>query len=318
MNYWTYIIRPGFLLLLLQPLAYAGPTDPIMQQGDSVITQQQFDAQMSKIPQRDRVAYLLDGERAKKTLQQLMMFQRIADDAKKMGFETDPNVQLRIQLAGVKELAEAYLNHKEEEKLSGADFELMAKEYYLVHKQEFNNPGSIDVAHILIGTANRSEAEARLLSNQLYSKLITDPTQWEKFVVEYSEDSASRGNGGKYLAVLRGKMVKPFEDAAFNLKNSGDISEPVLTQFGFHIIRLDAIHKTEYLPFESVKNKLISQQQQTYIKKARNDYISYINLSEPVIIPDCALDEMVDRYFKDDKHKAALEACLLDKSSEGK
>ncbi len=314
MRYFNYTILCILLVLSLNSHSNAGPKDPIIVQGDSVVTQENFDAEIFKIPAKDRLPFLVDGERAKKTLQVLLRYQRIADDARKSGFDKNPTVQQRIRLAETRELADAYLDHIEENKLTEANFELMAKEYYLLHKQEFVNTGSRDIAHILISTNGRGKEAAQIVINDLYAKLISEPELWGEFVTEFSEDPGSKGNGGKYLAVTRGKMVKPFEDAAFSLNQSGEISKPIVTQFGYHIIRLDKVYETDFIPFEAVKNKLVSEQQITFSRNARNEYISHINTSDPVVIPDCALDEMVARYFKTDEYNVALAACLRDKS----
>lgn len=302
--------------ILILSGVHAAPQDPIMIQGESVVTQQEFDARISKIPSRDRAAFLMDGERAKKILQTLMMNQRIADDAKKSGFADDPNIQVRLKLAMVHELSAAYLDYLEKQKSNAANFELMAKEYYLTNKAKYTSEPSIDVAHILIGVADRSTKEALSLANELYTQLINDPTLWGKYVLEYTDDSGSRGNGGTYIQVVRGKMVKSFENKAFSMEAIGEISKPVQTNYGFHIIRLDKKHPVVQQSFDAVKDKLVTQMRSSFTKKARNNYISHINMRDEVIIPECALDEMLTRYYKDDKTTSSYKACLANKNAQ--
>lgn len=79
--------------------------------------------------------------------------------------------------------------------------------------------------HILVPT----ELEAIKLKNE-----ITNFENFQKFASMYSKCPSGR-NGGNLGCFERGQMVKPFEDAAFN-GNIGEVSEPVKTQFGYHLL----------------------------------------------------------------------------------
>ena len=301
--------------LISVPVVMAGSTDPIITQGSSSVSQQEFDGRISRIPQKDRLSFLRDGSRVEKILRQLIMDRRIADEARKTGFENDPLVQQRLKLAMDSELAKAWLDSIQAQQLNAADFQQMAKEYYLTHKNTFKSVESIDVAHILVGSDNRTEEAAKKLSAELYARLIANPGLWEELVIEYSDDPGSKSKGGKYLAVVPGKMVKAFEDTAFAIQNVGEIASPVKTQFGYHIIRLDAHNPAATIPFEEVEAQLTQQQQQSFAQKARVDYISGINTMENLVIPDCAVEEMMLRYFDDNGVKESYQECLAGTAS---
>ncbi len=301
------------LVLCVATVAQAGEHDPIIKQASSVVTQQDFDARISRIPKKDRLPFLRDGGRVEKALRQLMLDKRIADEARLAGFDKKPMVKLRLQLAVESELADAWLDSVEASKVDAADFELMAKEYYMIHPQEFKQPASVDVAHILISIENRSDAEALKLVTKVHSQLSENPDRWNQLVLEYSEDPGSKGNSGKYLGVVPGKMVPPFESAAFALRQPGDITKPVKTTFGYHLIRLDAKNEASVIPYAEVKRKLISQQQRKYTKKARTNYLSGINTADDLVIPDCAIEEMMARYFDKDGVQESWLDCLAKK-----
>ena len=75
-------------------------------------------------------------------------------------------------------------------------------------------------------------------------------------VITYSEDPSANSNKGKFTNVKRGDMVRTFEAKAFEMEE-GEISGPVRTQYGYHIIRLDAKIAPEQLGFDEVKWRLI-------------------------------------------------------------
>lgn len=102
-------------------------------------------------------------------------------------------------------------------------------------------PGSIRASHILIAykgaarsTATRSKQEARQLIDGLLER-VRGGESFEEIAKAYSDCPTSE-RGGDLGFFKRGKMVKPFEDAAFNLK-VGEISDVIETEFGFHIIK---------------------------------------------------------------------------------
>ena len=203
-----------------------------------------------------------------------------------------------------------------------ADFELMAKEYYMTHKRELSSAASVDLSHILVSTqeaadgSKRSDKDAKALIEKISSQLQLDPQKWDELVNLYSEDPGSRNKGGQYLAVTPGKMVKPFEDTAFALKRIGEISKPVKTQFGYHIIRLDAKNPATIPSFEDVKDDLVAAQRKRYNTTTTTEFISNINTSAPLVIPDCAIEEMMERYFDNPGVSKTYSECLSKKSSE--
>ena len=117
--------------------------------------------------------------------------------------------------------------------------------------------GSVTVAHILIKTGKDAKpeeiAKAKAKSDSIYA-LIKSGADFEELVQQYSEDKTSSGNGGKLEAFTTGKMVMPFQEASFALKNPGDISSPIQTAFGWHIIKL--IEKKPNGSFEEMKEEL--------------------------------------------------------------
>ena len=107
-------------------------------------------------------------------------------------------------------------------KVSDADI----KQYYDTHKSQYVQPESREVRHILV--------TKKALADSLYQQLKSGGN-FAKLAKQYSKDPGSAANGGK-LTVSKGQTVPEFDRTAFALK-TGQISQPVHTQYGYHIIQ---------------------------------------------------------------------------------
>ena len=109
-----------------------------------------------------------------------------------------------------------------------------------VHAKK-ENPGQINAAHILIPfpqDADIAQANDALKKiNEIYDNLMANG-DFSELAKKYSKDPGSASKGGELGWFGIGMMVKEFQDTAFGLKKIGDISKPVKTQFGYHIIKL--------------------------------------------------------------------------------
>jgi parvulin-like peptidyl-prolyl isomerase len=128
--------------------------------------------------------------------------------------------------------------------------------YYVNHTSEFKQPASRTVRHILV--------KKKTLAQSIYSQL-KGGANFAKLAKKYSIDTASAAQGGKYDAV-KGQSVAAFDKVAFQLKVN-EISPPVHTQYGWHVIQaLTAIKpattKTEKQAASSIKSQLLTNKQQ--------------------------------------------------------
>ncbi len=109
---------------------------------------------------------------------------------------------------------------------------------YLANKARYDTPESVTASHILISLAENAskQDEAKALEKiaQIQAKL-KENVSFADLAKEFSDDPGSAAGGGSLGTFTRGQMVKPFEEAAFALEN-GKVSEPVRSQFGYHLI----------------------------------------------------------------------------------
>ncbi len=133
------------------------------------------------------------------------------------------------------------------------------KKFYLENQSRFQTPEERRASHILIpaaATASPEEkAKAKAQAEDLLKQVKANPKKFGELAAKFSKDPGSAEKGGDLGFFGRGLMVKPFDEAAFSMK-VGDIAGPVETQYGYHIIRLDAIKAMQSTPLEAVKAQI--------------------------------------------------------------
>ena len=141
------------------------------------------------------------------------------------------------------------------------------KDFYEQNQEQFKIPQKVEARHILIKVAQDAEEEKvneALKRAQDIFDMAQKGQDFEELAKQYSE-GPTKDNGG-YLGVFeKQSMVKPFADKAFSMK-AGDISEPVKTMFGWHIIKVvakfDASVQTMAMASEIIKKELEQQEMQ--------------------------------------------------------
>lgn len=158
--------------------------------------------------------------------------------------------------------------------VSVSDEEL--RSYYNENLSRYTQAEERRASHILINAGKdepadlRNKAKAR--AQALLDEVRKNPGEFEALARKNSQDPGSAQRGGDLDFFPRGAMVKPFEDAAFAMK-TGEISDLVESDFGFHIIKLTAVRGGEKRPFEAVRAELLAevskqQAQKRYVELA--------------------------------------------------
>lgn len=128
--------------------------------------------------------------------------------------------------------------------------------YFEERRAQFETPEERRASHILIavpaGATPEEKAQAREKAEGLLAQAKKSPSAFAELAKTSSEDPGSAAEGGDLGFFVRGKMVKPFDDAVFGMK-VGDIAGPVETQFGLHIIKLEAITPGQAPKLETIK-----------------------------------------------------------------
>lgn len=131
------------------------------------------------------------------------------------------------------------------------------KTYYEENQAEFFSPETVEARHILVAVDKDADAEtveaARLKAADIHARVVNGEDFGE--LAKQLSEGPSKDQGGYLGTFGRGRMVKPFEDAAFALQ-TGDISEPVRTDFGWHIIKVEQHKAAETLTLEASRDRI--------------------------------------------------------------
>jgi peptidyl-prolyl cis-trans isomerase C len=147
--------------------------------------------------------------------------------------------------------------------------------FYQENPESFQAPEQVQAAHILFKfeeNAPQSLKDQKRLEMAGILGRIEKGSDFGEMAKAHS-DCPSKEQGGDLGLFERGKMVKPFEDAAFNL-NAGELSDIVESPFGYHLIKVLDKKEPETIQLEAVKDKLTDHLRQ---RKEQDQFIAYVD-----------------------------------------
>lgn len=269
----------------------AASAEQVLLESDQVkITSMDFDAEVERIPVEHREEFLSSKVRIRKLLENMLVYKTLAEQARKAGIDKEPQIKKRLELAADKLLSQEQTN-RSVDSLKLPNFESRARELYKINIGQYTLPEKVNVLHILVDSQNRTDEEALKRIQEVRAKAL-EGMPFDALAQEYSDDPSAKENKGNLGFFEAGKMVKPFSDAAFALSVPGEISEPVKTQFGYHIIRLLEKQAAKLRPFDEVKTEIVKGLQDKYIADYRQEQVGKI-ISDPSLKLH---EEAVDRY----------------------
>jgi len=191
-------------------------------------------------------------------LSEIIAQELLYSEALENGFEKEEGFVVVLEQMK-KSLLMQYAANKLMSSVSVDDEEVRA--YFEANKAMFSQPKTVAASHILVDT----EKEAMKILDEINNGL-----EFSDAARQYSR-CPSKDSGGALGEFSQGKMVPEFEQAAFSME-VGEISQPIQTQFGYHIIKVDKINEAKESSFEDVKDEvknqcLFSKQQKIYLEK---------------------------------------------------
>jgi peptidyl-prolyl cis-trans isomerase C len=242
-----------------QPVA-----DPIViAAGDLTIRQSEFENALKTLPAEYQQYAMAAGKR--QFAEDYLRMKMLASEGLKAGMDKDPEVVRQLALMKENLVANAQLQ-KIEKGITVSDEDL--KKVYETKQKDYEQ---VTAKHILIafkGSPAAQPSKPELTEEQAKAKAtelrkqIAAGASFEELAKKESDDTGSGANGGDLGDFNHGQMVPEFEAAAFAAK-VGEVTEPVRTQYGFHLIKVE---KHGLTPFDQVKPFLEKTERQSKLQ----------------------------------------------------
>lgn len=267
----------------------------LAQSGPAIVTQGDFDAYMTRIPESDHVAFLNSPSRVEQALTQLVVVRHYMAEAERTGLlEEALHQALMFQTAAV--LTADRMTERFVEENTLEDYTDRALEMFLSNPTRFRKSNRLDFTHLLIRVSpedDQVEAMEKML--ELHARL-RDGANLDELVLEYSDDPQLENNQGRYRGVdseeLEGTIRRHIE-----LLEPGERSQPFPSGLGWHIVRLDARHDGEVpQSFDEIREHAIDVARREHQSRLQERLRSRLTGDHEFVIPEGAIRELLDRY----------------------
>jgi peptidyl-prolyl cis-trans isomerase C len=275
----------AFILVAADCIAQAANAgDEVLAENAFVkLTRADFETDLLRVPPEMRLEFAASPKRLTMMLNTLLADKTLAKEARDTGLDRDPEISRRLALEIDRFLAQAMLGKIDQNAAAEFDskqteFMAKARETYLLNKERYKSPEQISASHILFEPTKHGGSDGALaLAKETRVKIIAG-ADFAKLAVELSDDPNARADKGELGWFNAKKMDPQFSKAAFALAKVGDVSEPVQSSFGWHLIRLDGRRPPQQLTFDEASKQILAELKQRYVTekhKARLDAISH-------------------------------------------
>ncbi|EAQ95714.2 Parvulin-like peptidyl-prolyl isomerase [Congregibacter litoralis KT71] len=259
-----------------------------------VITTEEFEAIYDTMPPSLKAKMRDDVAERLEIINSLLVARKLAAEADKITPSDDDYWTLHAALVGAKY---EYMFKRLVSEVSEPDFEPLARERYVTQKDKYAFVPEVRASsHILlISPPGIDRTEVRAKAQGLLDQLRAG-ADFEAMVAEYSDDAGTRarkGSLGKYIRFGDPGITPPYSEALFEIENVGEYSEVTDSQFGVHIIRLDAVQESAYAEFDKVRDVIITEIKREFAGLARDEVRGRFSITDDLYINGELMEELL-------------------------
>ncbi len=233
--------------------------------GSKSITDADLKSLMGTVSEGQKAQINSDADVKNRMVDNLVVEELFVQEAEKTGISKDKDYQKALERARRQILAQHYLQKSIQPKISDPN----VKGFFEKNPARYSQD-EVHAQHVLL----KEEAEAK----EVYGKAKAGE-DFEVLAKKYSKDPSAAQNGGDLGFFTRSRMVPQFADKAFAMKK-GEISEPVKSPFGWHVIKVIETRAGKPVKFDEVKEQVKSDFQNESI----NELIASLKKSNKVVI----------------------------------
>jgi len=273
------------------------PSDVVLAENSKVkLTLADYQTELLNLPPEMRGAFATDPKRVASLLNNLLTLKTLALEARDAKLDREPEAQQRIALESDRVLAGMQVQRLEEKlgkdfDAKSAEFTSRAREIYLVDKSKYTVPAQVEISHILFANT-RGDAAALAAAKDARSKIAAGE-DFAALARTLSDDKESKDKGGNLGWHSLAETEPSFGKAAFALQKVGEVSEPVSTPFGWHLIRLDGRRPANELSFDEAKPQILADLRTQYIAERRDAALNAIRNDPAIKANQAAIDALV-------------------------
>lgn len=264
------------------------PTALVRAAGDVAVTADDVRAEVQqRVPPAERATVQVKPELVQTMANNLLVRRLLANQALRDGLDKQTITAAALKIAADRILSDAWLaafDAKNEP--NAAALEANARQQYLVGGEKFSAPAETRASHILI---ENKGPESLQLAKDLFAKLQAG-ANFAELARSHSADAGSAVKGGDLGFFGAGKMVPEFEQAVAALTKPGELAGPLLTQFGYHIIRLEDRRPAGKRPFDEVREQLIAEARASVLTRLRQEHVQA--LSQGFVFDKAAIEAL--------------------------
>jgi peptidyl-prolyl cis-trans isomerase C len=265
----------SFILVCVSSLGIVLPANAkdLAKVKDRVITDRDLEMSLSALNEGQRAGVLRDPNSRRQILQRLIDMEVLSLEGEKLKLDQEP----AFKEALMRFRKQLLMNRVLEKSLASKLTQSEAKKYYEAHKDRYSTD-QVHVQHILVSDEN----EARKIL-----KLAKEPNaDFQELAEKHSIDPSAKNNRGEVGFIARDGMASEFTDVAFALKE-GEVSAPVKTLYGYHIIKLLERKIGKPLEFDEVELRVRGDLQ----RQVERGFTDGIKAQYPIKVDQAAIDK---------------------------
>jgi parvulin-like peptidyl-prolyl isomerase len=269
------------------------PETPIIVEGALTVDAADIEGYFLRIPPERRAEIRGSKDRIATIADNIFIARSLAAKARALGLDKDITVQRRLTQVQDGVLADLYMQHVEKN-APAPNLEPRARELYISNTARFTVPEQVHVQHLLVGLNGRTREMAEERARQIYEEAKSGKEDFLALAARLSDDPDKKRNGGDMGYGSPSGFVAPLSKRIATMTTKGEISEPVESHFGFHIVRFMDRQKERVRPFEDVKKSIIAEEKERLAKKRSEEVVTQLRSSSTVIVNLDKLEALVN------------------------
>ncbi len=209
-------------------------------------------------------------------------------------------------------LADLYVAKLEKE-APPVNYEARAREIFKAEYASMIKPEEVYVQHILIGLKGRTREMAAELAKKVRAEAVAPGTDFLALAAKYTEDPDARRNGGDLGYNSPKKFVEPVRQVIEKMDRKGEVSQPIESEYGFHIIKFIDRKPAQPVKFEDVRQKIINTEREKLARQRVEALIQDIRGSKTVVVHTDNIDKLVVPVDPRELERKANEAAAAPK-----